>query len=144
MNRQLSGIFWRQTGRTGSFISICFINMLLNFRWSIPAWLILAANLFFGVPPLWVFFTVLALWPLAAILMTSVVRLLRRLAYMPGRYDGSGRGTVVHVDENTPNKNPYSATGQTEENVKKAYNLSTEGRDYYAEYLENEGKKSEF
>lgn len=39
MGHRLGSILLRQTNRTGSFITVCFINMLLNFRWSIPAWL---------------------------------------------------------------------------------------------------------
>ena len=135
MGRRLGSIFLRQTSRTGSFAAVCFINMLLNFRWSIPAWLILAAHFMFGIPPLWVFGVVLALWPIAAILMTAIMRLLRRLAFMSGGYSHGG-GTVVHVDESTPNKNPYSATQRKEEKVKANFSRITqfEGKDYYAEY----------
>ena len=99
MGSRIASIFLRQTSRTGSFITVCFINMLLNFRWSIPAWLMLAAYLIFGVPPLWVFWVALSLWPLAAILMTAIVRLLRMLVSMSGGVSsGHSGGTVVHVD----------------------------------------------
>ncbi len=140
MGRRISSIFLRQTTRTGSFAGVCFINMLLNFRWSIPAWLILAAHFMFGFPPMWVFFLVLSLWPIAAILMTAIVRLLRKFAYMSGGYSGSGGGTVVHVDENTSNKNPYSATREKEENVKAGYSMvyEVEGHDWYAESTPSE------
>ena len=36
MGSRIASIFLRQTSRTGSFITVCLINMLLNFRWSIP------------------------------------------------------------------------------------------------------------
>ena len=145
MGSRIRSIFFRQTGRTGSFAMVCFINMLLNFRWSIPAWLLLAANILFGFPPLWVFFVVLALWPIAAIVMTLIIRLLRRLAYTPGGYYGSSGGTVVHVDENTSNKNPYSATRQKEENVKAGYNrvYEVEGHDWNADGTQSGENRSE-
>lgn len=145
MGSRIAGIFLRQTSRTGGFIATCFINMLLNFRWSIPAWLLLAAYLMFGFPPLWVFLIALALWPLSAIAMTAIMRLLRRLAYMSGGYTGTGSGKVVHVDEHTANKNPYSATRQKEENVKAGYNrvYEVEGHDWYAEYMQSEEYKRE-
>ena len=134
MGSRIASIFLRQTSRTGSFITVCLINMLLNFRWSIPAWLLLAAYLAFGFPPLWVFWIALALWPLAAIVMTAIVRLLRTLVGMSGGYTGAGSGKVVHVDENTPNKNPYSATRQKEEDVKAGYSRAyeVEGHDWNA------------
>ena len=50
---------FRQAHRLGSYIIICMINMLLHFRWSIPAWLLLAAYLIFGYPPLWAFYIAL-------------------------------------------------------------------------------------
>ncbi|MBQ9900925.1 MAG: hypothetical protein IJM51_00850 [Clostridia bacterium] len=134
MGRSISRILFTQTTRTGSFAVVCLINMLLNFRWSIPAWLLLAAHFLFGFPPLWAFFIALALWPLTAIVMTAIMRLLRRLAYMSGGYSGGG-GKVVHVDENTPNRNPYSATREKEENVKAGYSsaFQIEGKDWNAE-----------
>ena len=135
MGSRIASIFLRQTSRAGSFITVCFINMLLNFRWSIPAWLMLAAYLIFGVPPLWVFWVALSLWPLAAILMTAIVRLLRMLVSMSGGVSsGHSGGTVVHVDEHTANKNPYSATRQKEEKVKAGYSsaYAVEGHDWYA------------
>lgn len=134
MGSRIAGIFLRQTTRTGSFVTVCLINMLLNFRWSIPAWLLLAAHLAFGFPPLWVFWIALALWPLAAIVMTAIVRLLRTLVGMSGGYTGAGSGKVVHVDEHTPNKNPYSATRQKEEDVKAGYSRAYEvvGHDWNA------------
>ncbi len=145
MGSRIAGIFLRQTSRTGGFMATCFINMLLNFRWSIPAWLLLAAYLMFGFPPLWVFLIALALWPLSAIAMTAIMRLLRRLAYMSGGYTGTGSGKVVHVNEHTANKNPYSATRQKEENVKAGYNrvYEVEGHDWYAEQMPSDEYQEE-
>ena len=140
MGSRIASIFLRQTSRTGSFITVCLINMLLNFRWSIPAWLLLAAYLAFGFPPLWVFWIALALWPLAAIVMTAIVRLLRMLVSMSGGVSsGHSGGTVVHVDENTPNKNPYSATRQKEKKVKAGYSsaYAVEGHDWNAENVQS-------
>ena len=135
MGHRLGSILLRQTNRTGSFITVCFINMLLNFRWSIPAWLLLAAHFAFGFPPMWVFLIALAIWPVAAIVLTAIVRLLSTLVSMSGGYRGAGSGKVVHVEENTPNKNPYSATRQKEENVKAGYSrvYEVEGHDWNAE-----------
>ena len=100
MGSRIASIFLRQTSRTGSFITVCLINMLLNFRWSIPAWLLLAAYLAFGFPPLWVFWIALALWPLAAIVMTAIVRLLRMLVSMSGGVSsGHSGGTAEFSHE---------------------------------------------
>ena len=133
MGRRLTGILLRQTTRTGGFFTICFVNMLLNFRWSIPAWLLLAAHVLWGVPPLWVFFVALSLWPLAAILLTAIVRLLSRVASLPMGNPSYSGSNVVKVDADTPNKNPYSATRQSEEDVKASYGRSYEGKDWCAE-----------
>ncbi len=95
--------------------------MLLNFRWSVPAWLLLAAYFMFGFPPLWVFFIALAFWPLAAVSMTLLMRLLRRLAYTGGGYTARSGGKVVHVDDNTPSANPYSVTREKEQKLKDEY-----------------------
>ena len=125
---------FRQAHRLGSYIIICMINMLLHFRWSIPAWLLLAAYLIFGYPPLWAFYIALGFWAIAAFLVTTVRRLflglMRRLAYMPVGNSGSGGGKVVYVDENTPNKNPYSATRQKEEEVKAGSSMAVDGADF--------------
>lgn len=111
----------RHTSKTGSFIVICFINMLLNFRWSIPAWILLAAYFLFGFPPLWVFFIALAFWPLGAISMTLIMRLLRRLCYPSrGYYTGSG-SKVVRTDSNAPSANPYSVTQEKEQKIKEQH-----------------------
>ena len=133
MGRRLTGILLRQTTRTGGFFTICFVNMLLNFRWSIPAWLLLAAHVLWGVPPLWVFFVALSLWPLAAILLTAIVRLLSRVASLPMGNPSYSGSNVVKVDADTPNKNPYSATRQSEEDVKASYGRTYEGKDWCAE-----------
>ena len=103
----------RLLNRIGHSVRQLMINMLLNLRWSIPAWILLAAYLIFGTPPLWVFWAAIGFWALMVWIRTTLFRLLRRLAAMPISSTGSGsaRGgsRVIRTDADTPNKNPYSA-----------------------------------
>ena len=112
------------------------INMLLNFRWSIPGLLVLAAHFIFGFPPLWVFFAVLAIWPLKVLFFTSILRLISWISSTPSPKHGfGGNSRIAHVTGDAPSKNPYSATRRKEEQTRKAYSGTTEGEDYYAKYL---------
>jgi hypothetical protein len=120
----------------GHFFVNMLINMLLNFRWSIPAWLILAAHFIFQFPPLWVFFIALALWPLGAGLFTLLLKGIAWIAGTPSPEHGNAGGSRLRRAEGErPSKNPYSVTRRQEEDNKRVYAGETEGEDYYAKYL---------
>lgn len=83
----------RRTYRRGNFLWIWLINMMLNLKWSIPAWLLLIAHYFLNVP-IWCFWAALGLWALAGLLLTCLIRWANACGNEP--------------DERRENKNPYS------------------------------------
>ena len=81
----------RKHTRTGGFFLNLIINMLLNLKWSIPAWIFLGLHCAFGLS-LWWFWGALALW------------ILRIWAYMMVyRWASSAPPSPPQK-----NKNPYS------------------------------------
>ena len=84
----------RSTKRAGNFFLTLLFNMILNFEWSIPAWVLLAMHYFLGWRILW-FWIALGAW---------VLDILLWMHFM---------GLASRCDTKTPyreNKNPYSAS----------------------------------
>jgi hypothetical protein len=84
----------RKTQRAGSFFLCLIINLLLNWEWSIPAWIGLALHLWLDIS-IWWFLGGLGLW------------ILRVLAGMWLIGWASACGSIP--DPPKENKNPYSA-----------------------------------
>lgn len=57
----------RMSKRAGNFFLALLFNMVLNFEWSIPAWILLALHYFLGWRILW-FWIALGLWILNIVL----------------------------------------------------------------------------
>ncbi len=115
------------------------VNMLLNFRWTIPAWIVLAAHFIFRFPPLWVFFAVLAIWPLKCLFFTVILRLISWISSTPSPARVQSGGTrLTRVKTDAPSVNPYSATAQKEAENRRIYGGVTGGEDYYAKYLSSQ------
>jgi hypothetical protein len=51
----------RKTKKSTSFILCLIINIILNFEWSIPSWVLLICHLIFDISIVW-FFIALAVW----------------------------------------------------------------------------------
>ena len=72
-----------RSGRSGRNLFLVFLmNLFLRYRWSIPAWLLLAAHFAFGTP-LWLFFLALAFWIVYALGMTGVMHWANRCGNIP-------------------------------------------------------------
>lgn len=84
----------RRTKVNQGFIICLLFNMLLNFEWSIPAWLLLIAHFVFGWS-LWFFWLAFLLWIGGILIWMYVI----------------GWATQVGNEKTPelPNKNPYSA-----------------------------------
>ena len=72
-----------RSGRSGRNLFLVFLmNLFLRYRWSIPAWLLLAAHFAFGTP-LWLFFLGLAFWVVYAVGVTLVLHWANRCGNIP-------------------------------------------------------------
>ena len=78
--------------KTGDFLMCLLINMLINWEWSIPAWILLALHFIFGLDILW-FFIALGLF-LAGLLLWMAIF--------------AWASTCRNSDKPKENKNPYS------------------------------------
>ncbi|MGN0489492.1 MAG: hypothetical protein ACI4HO_09545 [Ruminococcus sp.] len=85
----------KRTKFTGNFILVLLLNLLFNFEWSIPAWILLILHFVIGLPVYW-FWIALGLWVLLVVLFTKLL------------------GWTARVSNEKPikreNKNPYSAS----------------------------------
>ena len=86
----------RTTKRSGNFLLCFLINLLLNFEWSIPAWILLALHFLLGIP-IWWFIGGLGFWILAIFSEMWIMGLMISVGNEP-------------LPEK-PNKNPYSIKG---------------------------------
>lgn len=89
--------------RIGEFFACLFFNMLLSFKWTVPAWTLLAMHFIFSWPIIW-FFIALSLWVVGIILWMSIM------------------GWAVSCskpDKPKENKNPYSVGTKAREETKK-------------------------
>lgn len=90
---------------SGNFFLCLFVNMLLNWEWSIPAWILLVLHFVLDWSILW-FWLALALWLFGILFWMRVMGWATRCGNIP--------------DPEKENKNPYSvkkadATQITEE-----------------------------
>ena len=83
--------------RITNFIVALLFNMLLGFKWSLPAWVLLVLHFTINVPIVW-FFVALGLWVLCIISGMWVIGWARECGNIP--------------DQTKENKNPYSAKNQ--------------------------------
>ena len=79
----------------GGFFAALGINLIFDFKWTIPAWLLLAAHFFFKIS-IWWFAGAIAVWVLGAAIKTAVFSWLVRIGNIP--------------DPPKENKNPYSSS----------------------------------
>lgn len=84
----------RKVSRTGNFFICLIFNMLMNFEWSIPAWILLVLHFIFDIS-IWWFVGALALWIIGILLWMSVI--------------GWARSCATEISPDKENKNPYSA-----------------------------------
>ena len=83
----------RRVKNTGGFLLCAVINLLLNFEWSIPAWILLALHIWLEIS-VWWFAGGLALWVLRVLLGMWFMRWATRC------------GNIK--EQPKENKNPYS------------------------------------
>ena len=83
----------RRTARDGGFWLCLLFNLLLNFEWSLPAWLLLVLHFVLELSLLW-FWLALALWFLLILGTTGLI---------------SWAAGGAPADPPHENKNPYSA-----------------------------------
>ena len=83
----------RKTKKNGSFLVCLLFNLIVNFEWSIPAWLLLAAHFIWNIS-IWWFVGGLGFWLLAMVSFMWVV--------------GWASECSSHRDPPKENKNPYS------------------------------------
>lgn len=83
----------RKYRKSGSFWLCLLINMLLNFEWSIPAWILLGVHFWLDIS-IWWFIGALALW---------ILRILAGMWLM-----GWASACSNQKDPPKENKNPYS------------------------------------
>ena len=86
----------RRTKRGGSLLLCLLINLLLNWEWSIPAWVLLALHFWLDIS-LWWFAGGLAFWVLCIFFGMWLMGWASRVGNEPTPY--------------RENKNPYSAKG---------------------------------
>jgi len=86
----------RRTKRSGSFLLCFLINLLLNFEWSIPAWIALALHFLINIP-IWWFIGGLGFWILSIFSGMWIMGLMISAGSEP-------------LPEKQ-NKNPYSVKG---------------------------------
>ena len=80
----------------GGFLLGLLFNMLLNIRWTLPAWILLAAYFIFKIS-IWWFVGALAVWVIGVAIKTAVFSWLVHVGNIP--------------DPPKENKNPYSSKG---------------------------------
>lgn len=83
----------RRTRRYGSFLVCFLVNLLLNLKWSIPAWILLALHVWLRIRVLW-FVLALAAWMLSVVAWMLIF--------------GWARDCGNEKDPPKENKNPYS------------------------------------
>ena len=84
----------RRTRRAGSALLCLLINLILNWEWSIPAWILLALHIWIDIS-LWWFVGALGLW---------ILGILAGMWIM-----GWASACGKRPDPPKQNKNPYSA-----------------------------------
>ena len=89
----LRGRIIRKAKRSGSFLTVLLINMLLNFSWSIPAWVLLGLHFWLNIS-VWWFVAGLVFW---------IVSILIGMKFIGWATDCGNRKDPVKE-----NKNPYS------------------------------------
>ena len=85
----------KRTQKNGSFLLCLLINLLLNWEWSIPAWVLLALHIWLDIS-IWWFIGGLTLW---------ILSILAGMLFMGWAADC---GSIK--DPPKENKNPYSKT----------------------------------
>ena len=83
----------RRTKRSGNYLLVLLINMLLNFELSIPAWVLLILHFVIDLS-IWWFIGALGVWVVSAMSAMWVVGWANRYGNVP--------------DRPKENKNPYS------------------------------------
>lgn len=83
----------RKTKKSGSFLVCLLFNLIVNFEWSIPAWLLLAAHFIWNIS-LWWFVGAIGFWVLVMVSFMWIV--------------GWASECSSHRDPPKENKNPYS------------------------------------
>ncbi len=78
---------------TSNFFLAYLINLILNFEWSIPAWILLGLHFWLKIP-IFLFWLALGLWLGGSLLFMLILELIRR---------------STPPDVPPENKNPYSA-----------------------------------
>lgn len=78
--------------RTINYLITLFVNLLLNLKWSIPAWILLMLHIYLGWSIL-LFWIALGLWILNSIFWMHFISWAR---------------SCDEVKNQQPNKNPYS------------------------------------
>jgi hypothetical protein len=86
----------RKTKKSTSFILCLIINIILNFEWSIPSWVLLICHLIFDISIVW-FFIALAVWILIILFWMLIF--------------GWASKCSSNNDLPKKNKNPYSSKG---------------------------------
>jgi len=87
------GIAMKQFRRGGNFLAVLLFNMLINFEWTIPAWVLLACHFFFDWSIIW-FWIALGLWLLNILIWMGIIGWASDCGNTP--------------DKPKENKNPYS------------------------------------
>lgn len=96
----------RRTSFDGTFILVLLLNIALNFRLTIPAWILLALHFICGIS-IWWFVGALGVFFLYIFIWMLVLRLMGRMA------------ASAAPDPVIENKNPYSSKGYTPINTTK-------------------------
>jgi hypothetical protein len=86
----------RRTKRSGGFILCLLVNLILNWEWSIPAWVLLGLHVWLGIS-LWWFAGGLGLWLLSVLAGMWLMGWAARVGSEPPPH--------------RENKNPYSVKG---------------------------------
>ena len=89
----------RKSNKGSNFFVCLLFNILLNFEWSIPAWILLALHFILDIPIIW-FFIALAVWILITVVGMWVVGWAADCSNAP--------------DPPKENKNPYSVGNKNE------------------------------
>jgi len=58
--------------RGGNFLAVLLFNMLINFEWTIPAWVLLACHFFFNWSIIW-FWIALGVWLLNILIWMGIM-----------------------------------------------------------------------
>ena len=87
----------RRTSFSGSLILVWLLNLLLNFEWSVPVWILLILHFWRGWS-IWFFWIAFAAWILLTIAFTLLIGWSNKYSNMPKTQQ--------------KNKNPYSAKNE--------------------------------